>query len=500
MGYSCCGSSCFDLADNENNCGFCGNACPELPGGSGLCLNGQCTLGTCKPGFADCNLKSADGCEWNLLQDGPCSCVPNQKQSCYQGATGTQGIGACKAGTQTCKADGSGWGACTSQVLPKPEICGNNIDDDCNGIVDDDVDADGDGWTSCGGDCCDSYSPLCKNPKLSNPGGYEYPNDGEDNDCDPLTPDVPVPCSTSVKLTGVTGIDIAKAMDLCVFTTPNPPGGKPQWGVISAEQFLSDGSTPTAAQLTTIQDKQSAILDGYGSSIVPNVGPTFAALSTGVMRDQNDPGYAGTSTDLGVSSAPPAAYLLANGGKLPSTPNCLGTACPVGSGAKDPVLVRLKIRTPANAASFTYDFRFFSSEYWTFQCTTFNDFFLALYQSTWKPDPLANPPQKPLPFDKNVAIDSTLAPISVNNGFFDVCAPKECNPCPAGFADLAGTGMQLMNTGGGTKWLQNDVPIVPGETITLDLTLFDVQDPNLDSLVLLDNFRWNGNVLQGLHE
>jgi hypothetical protein len=385
-------------------------------------------------------------------------------------------------------------------VLPKPEICGNNIDDDCNGIVDDDVDADGDGWTSCGGDCCDSYSPLCKNPKLSNPGGYEYPNDGEDNDCDPLTPDVPVPCSTSVKLTGVTGIDIAKAMDLCVFTTPNPPGGKPQWGVISAEQFLSDGSTPTAAQLTTIQDKQSAILDGYGSTIVPNVGPTFAALSTGVMRDQNDPGYAGTSTDLGVSSAPPAAYLLANGGKLPSTPNCLGTACPVGSGAKDPVLVRLKIRTPANAASFTYDFRFFSSEYWTFQCTTFNDFFLALYTSTWKPDPLANPPQSPLPFDKNVAIDGTLHPISVNNGFFDVCAPKECNPCPAGFADLAGTGMQLMNTGGGTKWLKNDVPIVPGETITLDLTLFDVQDPNLDSLVLLDNFHWNGNVLQGLHE
>lgn len=499
-GYSCCGSTCFDLADSETNCGFCQNVCPAPSGGEALCENGLCTLGTCLPGFADCNQNPNDGCEWNVLVDGACSCVPGQKQPCYQGLAGTAGIGACKAGTQTCKADGSGWGACAGQVLPKPEVCANNIDDDCNGLVDENVDLDGDGFTSCGGDCCDSITPFCKNPKLAQPGGFEYPGDGEDNDCDPSTPDTAVICSTAPKFAGVTGEDVAKAMDLCVFTTANSN----HWGVLSAEQLLSDGTVPTTAQLTAIQDKQSAVLAGYGANIVPNAGPTFAGLSTGIMRDQDDAGYAGTSSDIGTSSSPPAAYLLANGGKLPSTPSCNGIACPVGTGAKDPVLVRLKIKTPKNAKSFTYDFRFFSSEYWTYQCTQFNDFFLALYQSTWTPDPMANPPQLPLPLDKNVAIGTAMMgmtkyPISVNNSFFDVCAPKECSPCTGGFLDLAGTGMQLQNTGGGTRWLKNDVPIAPGETITLDLMIFDVQDANLDSLVLLDNFTWNGDVKFGVH-
>ena len=63
-------------------------------------------------------------------------------------------------------------------------------------------------------------------------------------------------------------------------------------------------------------------------------------------------------------------------------------------------------------------------------------------------------------------------------------------------AALAGTGMQYPSsgnnaTGGGTVWLTTDAPISPGETITLDLMVFDVSDTTLDSLALLDNFRWN---------
>jgi hypothetical protein len=34
-------------------------------------------------------------------------------------------------------------------------------------------------------------------------------------------------------------------------------------------------------------------------------------------------------------------------------------------------------------------------------------------------------------------------------------------------------------------------PVVPGELITLDLMIFDVQDSTNNSVVLLDNFRWN---------
>ncbi len=79
----------------------------------------------------------------------------------------------------------------------------------------------------------------------------------------------------------------------------------------------------------------------------------------------------------------------------------------------------------------------------------------------------------------------------MNNGFFEHCVPNGCYTCPDGTGALAGTGMQLGNTGGGTVWLTTTAPIVPGEIITLDLTIFDVSDNILDSLVLLDGFQWS---------
>ena len=49
-------------------------------------------------------------------------------------------------------------------------------------MVDEDVDADGDGFTTCGGDCCDSTE--CANPALVNPGAFDVPGNGVDDDCD----------------------------------------------------------------------------------------------------------------------------------------------------------------------------------------------------------------------------------------------------------------------------------------------------------------------------
>jgi hypothetical protein len=53
--------------------------------------------------------------------------------------------------------------------------------------------------------------------------------------------------------------------------------------------------------------------------------------------------------------------------------------------------------------------------------------------------------------------------------------------------------MQIGNTGGGTVWLQTTAPIVAGETMVLELMIFDVSDNILDSLSLLDAFQWSLN-------
>jgi hypothetical protein len=195
-------------------------------------------------------------------------------------------------------------------------------------------------------------------------------------------------------------------------------------------------------------------------------------------------------TSFSSVSQPPASYLAAHNNKLPASAGCSGQ-CLAGSGALDSVNTRLTIRVPTNALSFSYNFRFFSAEYFQFTCQAFNDFYLALLQ-TGAPG---------IPTDKNISFDSLGNPVSVNNGFFDVCVPKGCYTCPAGNTALQGTGMQIGNTGGATLWLTTDAPIVPGETMVIDFMIFDVTDDTYDSLVLLDNFKWNAApATVGTHE
>jgi hypothetical protein len=58
---------------------------------------------------------------------------------------------------------------------------------------------------------------------------------------------------------------------------------------------------------------------------------------------------------------------------------------------------------------------------------------------------------------------------------------------------LAGTGYDgpAGTQGGATDWLTVSGPAVPGETLVLEVTVFDFQDMFRDTALLLDNFRWS---------
>jgi WD40 repeat protein len=64
---------------------------------------------------------------------GGLACMPGASEACYTGPEGSNGTGNCKAGTHVCNEDGTGFGACEGEVLPKAEDCTTAEDEACNG-------------------------------------------------------------------------------------------------------------------------------------------------------------------------------------------------------------------------------------------------------------------------------------------------------------------------------------------------------------------------------
>ena len=93
------------LLSDVNNCGACNVQCAPVPNGTPACVSGSCTIGTCIPGFSNCNLSVIDGCETPLGTPTNCaSCgnacsFPNCSATCVSGSCQ---IVACNSGYDNC--------------------------------------------------------------------------------------------------------------------------------------------------------------------------------------------------------------------------------------------------------------------------------------------------------------------------------------------------------------------------------------------------------------
>ena len=161
---------CDGIADEgvTNACGGCGEVTAE-----------------------ECNNGYDDDCDGEI--DESCQCASGTTQSCYGGPPGTEGVAACKAGTQSCDGSEFGkWGPCVGQVKPTPEVCDGN-DNDCDGDVDERWASGSNACGFCDGtEVCDGADNDCDglvDEHVANKCGDCGPNpvevcDGLDNDCD----------------------------------------------------------------------------------------------------------------------------------------------------------------------------------------------------------------------------------------------------------------------------------------------------------------------------
>ncbi|HSQ65391.1 MAG TPA: choice-of-anchor L domain-containing protein [Polyangiaceae bacterium] len=313
-----------------------------------------------------------------------------------------------------------------------------------------------------------------------NPLNYDIPGNNCDDDGDGTVDNPQGACDQGLAQTGPAS-DFAKAMGLCQTADAT------HWGVVSATYTQGYNSTnaPDA--------HQHGIQPKFGTNVTARQGSALGILSSGYAQNMDScPGNT-TGQDKGFSSC----RMTGAGTPPPGYPKA-AQGCPGSTVANDVSAVTLKIKVPANAQGFAFDFNFFSGEWPEYVCTNFNDSFVAwLTSSAWQGK--SN--------DFNISFDGNGNPVSVNNGFFDVCSPAglQCpsmpsaSTCKLGATELAGTGFfisgdnqcgQTDSGGGATGWLTTQAPVAPGETITLQLMIWDTGDQIYDSSVLLDNWSW----------
>jgi len=194
---------------------------------------------------------------------------------------------------------------------------------------------------------------------------------------------------------------------------------------------------------------------GQSSRLVPQEGYRFLALSSGPIWNP----------------APAGSGELSNRGRKDPMPEYMGQV-KIRSSKKqvfDLHQVKLQLKAPYNARSFSFDFNFFSAEYPDYVNQEFNDSFYAILEA-----PSTNNGRT-----TNIAFDADNASIEVDNNYFQ----KPFHPIPN-----TGTGFDYH---GSTGWLRTSWPIKGGELFTLTFSIHDEGDAIYDSLVVLDNFRFH---------
>lgn len=152
-----------------------------------------------------------------------------------------------------------------------------------------------------------------------------------------------------------------------------------------------------------------------------------------------------------------------------------------GSTANDLIWMDFSVEVPGGTYGWTMDFNFITAEYPNWVGTEYNDILVVWNTSEAYTGNVCFVGDEPCTV---TALEAAIEDAA--NGGAIHTSPK-----------MAGTGMKanggLLGTpgGGATGWYQMQGQSVPEETLEITIALFDMGDSLWDTIVLLDNWRWN---------
>jgi hypothetical protein len=231
-------------------------------------------------------------------------------------------------------------------------------------------DRDGDGFTAASGDCNDDDGNA-------NPGALDTAGNGVDEDCNGVVDDNVTLCDANLTTVDDTDpVHGAQAIGLC-----KRAAGQ-SWGLVSAKYVKADGSPG-------MNPVSHGILPNFGPNVSPREGTRMLALSSGTARRPADEGYYPPtgSTYMVPGGFSAGTWGPAPTGYPIDFPACPGVSAG-NTTAIDPAALEITVRVPTNARSAKFRVNFYAAEFPSYVCQAYNDFFVAL-QSPAPPSALS---------------------------------------------------------------------------------------------------------------